>query len=442
MFLYNKENLLNLSEQVLFWSKQMGATVAEVDLSESLGQSVSVRMREVDQIEHQQEQSLSVTVYLGQQRAHAATADFSEQAIKQTIQAALDIAKHTAEDDCAGLADAHLLAQNFANLDNDHPWEITTEEALQMALRCEEAALSEDARIINSEGASLNSSRYQHVYANSHQFAAHRQGTRHGMSCCVLAQDEKGMQRGYWYDYARSAEDLLGVQEIGQEAARRTVSKLNEGCLKTGHYPVVFDHTVSGSLIGHLVRALNGNMLYRKNSFLCESLGKKILADCVYLREEPHLPRTFASTYYDDEGVATRARDVVSQGVIEGYFLSSYSARKLGVQTTGNAGGAHNLLLSATTARQALLKDIKQGLWVTELMGQGVNMLTGDYSRGASGFWIENGEIAYPVSEITIASTLQEMFLGIVGIADDALKRNTHKVGSIAVAEMTVAASN
>lgn len=441
MFLHSKEALLQLSERVLHFAKQMGADATAVHLSESLGQSVSVRMREIEQIEYEQQQSLAVTVYLGQRKAHASTADFSENALRQTIQAALNIAQHAAEDPYSGLADAALLAKKFGDLDQFHPWDLSTEQAKEMALQCENAALDCDARIVNSEGASVNNSQYQHVYANSQHFAAHRQGTRHGISCSVLGQDKAGMQRNYWYDYACAAEDLDNVEKIGKEAAKRTIAKLNQGKLKTGSYPILFDNTISGSLIGHLIQALSGSALYRKNSFLCDSLGKKILADCVHLREEPHIPRAFGSTYYDSEGVATHARDIVKQGEINGYFLSSYSARKLGMQTTGNAGGTHNLILSPTTTRSDLLKGIKEGLLITELMGQGVNILTGDYSRGASGFWVENGEIAYPVSEITIASTLPEMLAGIVGIGDDALKRNTHKIGSILLEKMTVASA-
>ena len=440
MFNHHKNELSGLCEQVLQLARQGGATAAEADLSESLGQGVNVRLGEIEQIEYQQDKSLDITVYVGQRKGRASTADFSSQALQDTVRAALDIARYTAEDDCAGLADAALMATEFGELDSYHEWDLPTEDAVALAQQCERAALDFDPRIENSEGAGVQTSHYQYVYGNSHGFLHHAQGTRHSISCSVVAADEHGMQRDYWYDLARSRDDLDTPECIGRTAAERTVARLDGRSIATGTYPVVFDATVAGGLIGHLVGGLSGGALYRQSSFLIDSIGTQILPEFLSLREEPHIPRALGSTYFDAEGVATRPRFVIENGIVQGYFLSSYSARKLGMHTTANAGGAHNLHLNHTCATQAeLLKQMGSGLLITELMGQGVNMLTGDYSRGAAGFWVENGVIQYPVEEITIASRLQDMLLNIVGVADDALRRSSNKVGSLLVSEMTVA---
>ena len=440
MFNHQKNELAALCKQALRLAEQGGATAAEADLSESVGQDVQVRLGEIEQIEYQQDKSLDITVYVGQRKGRASTADFSQQALADTVRAALDIARYTAADDCAGLADAELMATEFGDLDTYHEWPLSTEAAIALAQQCEQAALDADARIENSEGAGVHAGHYQYVYGNSHGFLAHQQGSRHSISCSVVAADKSGMQRDYWYDLARSAADLDSAEAIGQTAAARTVRRLNAQSVPTGVYPVLFDATVSGSLIGHLVGALSGGALYRQTSFLVDSLGTQVLAPWVNLHERPHIPKALGSAWFDAEGVATAERTVVGAGVVEGYFLSSYSARKLGMHTTANAGGAHNLHLDATCATQAdLLRQMGSGLLVTELMGQGVNTITGDYSRGAAGFWVENGVIAYPVEEITIASRLQDMFMGMVGAADDALKRSAHKVGSVLIEQMTVA---
>ncbi|KPN73873.1 metalloprotease PmbA [Neisseria sp. 74A18] len=442
MFNHTKNELLDLCGQVLSLAREYGATAAEADLSESLGQSVSVRLGEIEQIEYQQDKSLDITVYVGRRKGRASTADFSRQALRDTVQAAVDIAKYTAEDDCAGLADADLMAREIGDLDKYHEWDLSAEAAVALAKQCEQAAMDTDARISNSDGAGVQTGHYQYVYGNSHGFAAHQQGTRHSISCSVVAADSDGMQRDYWYDTSCRHLDLESPESIGRTAAERTVRRLSGRSIPTGSYPVLFDATVSGGLIGHLVGALSGGALYRQSSFLIDSLGKPLLPEFLSLREEPHIPQSFGSTYFDAEGVATRPRFVIENGIIQGYFLSSYSARKLGMQTTANAGGAHNLYLNHTHAAQSdLLKEMGTGLLVTELMGQGVNMLTGDYSRGAAGFWVENGVIAYPVEEITIAGRLQDMYINIVGVADDALKRSTNKIGSVLIQEMTVAGS-
>ncbi|STZ75692.1 metalloprotease PmbA [Bergeriella denitrificans] len=440
LFNHTPNELIRLCENTLSLAKQYGATAAEADFSESLGQSVSVRLNEIEQIEFQQDKSLDITVYVGQRKGRASTADFSDQALSDTVKAAIDIARYTAEDDCAGLADAHLMAQHIADLDRYHEWDLDTETAVDIAKQCEQAALDTDGRIRNSEGAGVQTGHYQYVYGNSHGFTAHQQGTRHSLSCSVVADDGQGMQRDYWYDSSCRRQDMDSPESIGRTAAERTLRRLGSRSIPTGTYPVLFDTTMAGGLIGHLVGALSGGALYRQSSFLIDSIGKTILPGFANLREEPHIPRAFGSTYFDSEGVATQPRFVIRNGVVEGYFLSSYSARKLGMTSTANAGGAHNLYLDPTHPDQAaLLKEMGTGLLVTELMGQGVNTITGDYSRGAAGFWVENGVIAYPVHEITIAGRLQDIYRNIAGIADDALRRSSNKIGSILISEMTVA---
>lgn len=443
MFQHTASQLNDWAAQVLHIAKQNGATAAEVDLSESLGQNVQVRLQEIEQIEHQQDKSLDITVYVGQSKGRASTADFSRQALEDTVQAALNIARYTAQDPYAGLADKELMASNCPDLDKYHEWDLSSEAAVELAKSCENSALSYDKRITNSEGAGIQTAHFHYVYANSHGFSQYQKGTRHSVSCSVVASDEHGMERDYWYDISCDKNELDSMESIGQTAAQRAARRLGAKSVPTGQYPVLFDHLISGGLMGHLVGALSGGALYRQSSFLLDSLGKQIFPEFVHLREEPHIPRALGSTYFDSEGVATQPRFVIEKGVVQGYFLSSYSARKLGMQTTGNAGGAHNLYLHSTHASQAdLLREMGTGLLVTELMGQGVNMLTGDYSRGAAGFWVENGVIAYPVSEITIAGRLQEMFMNMVGVADDALKRSSNKMGSILISEMTVAGEN
>ena len=440
MFHHNAEQLQNLGRQALEQAKKQGATAAEIDISESVGQNVQVRQQEVEHIEYQQDKSLDITVYLGQAKGRASTADFSDQAINDVVAAALNIARFTAQDDCAGLADPALLATEFGDIEAFFPWVLSTDEAIAIGKRTENAALKTDKHISNSEGAGVQNDHYQYIYANSNDFCAYQKGSRHSISCSVVAEDTNGMQRDYWYALARDPLDLEKPEEIGSLAATRAVQRLSGRTLATGKYPVIFDRTVAGSLISHLVGALSGGSLYRQTSFLVDSMGKQILAPWVTLTENPHVKKALASTYFDAEGVATHPRTVIESGRIGGYFLSSYSARKLGMQTTANAGGVHNLSLNHTHATQAdLLQAMGNGLLITELLGQGVNTITGDYSRGAAGFWVENGVISYPVEGITIASRLQDMYAGMVGAADDALKYSTHKIGSVWIDTMTVA---
>lgn len=440
MFQHQAADLSALAAETLRVAQQYGATAAEVDVSESLGQNVQIRLQDIEQIEHQQDKSLDITVYVGQRKGRASTADFSEKAIADTVQAALNIARYTAEDEFAGLADADLLAKHVADLDKYHEWDLSTEQAIDLAKQCEKAALDFDSRVQNSEGAGVQTSHFQYVYGNTHGFLQHQRGTRHGVSCSVVAADENGMERDYWYDMSCDAAELDAVQQIGQTAAQRTVARLSAKSVPTGVYPVILDYTIAGSLIGHVIGGLSGGALYRQNSFLLNSLGKQILPDFVNLREEPHIPRKLGSSYFDGEGVATQPRFVIENGVVQGYFLGSYSAKKLGMTSTGNAGGAHNVHLSHTHDSQAdLLREMGTGLLITEFLGQGVNLLTGDYSRGAAGFWVENGVIAHPVHEITIAGRLQDMLFNIKGIANDSLRRSSSKIGSIYIDKMTVA---
>lgn len=440
MFQHSASQLLDLSARALSIAQQKGATSAEVDVSESLGQTVQVRLGDVEQIEHQQDKSLDITVYLGKSKGRASTADFSEQALNDTITAALNIARYTAQDECAGLAEADLMASEIADLDKYHPWEISSQEAIELALQCEQAALNSDKRVFNSEGASVHAGHHQFVYGNSHGFLQHQHSSRHSLSCSVVARDEMGMERNYWFDAAADAQNLQSAHEIGQIAAWRTVQSLGAKSIPTGVYPIVFDSVISGSLISHLVGALNGSALYHQSSFLLDSLGKQVLPERFSLREEPHIIQAAASSYFDAEGVATAPRFVVENGIVQGYFLNSYSARKLNMHTTANAGGSHNLYLNHSHESQAdLLRDMGRGLLITKLMGQGVNLITGDYSRGAAGFWVENGVIAYPVSGITIADCLPEMLLNIQGIANDSVRYSSNKIGSIWLEKMTVA---
>lgn len=442
MFQHSASQLLDLSTRALEMAQQKGANSAEVDISESLGQTVQVRLGDVDQIEHQQDKSLDITVYLGKSKGRASTADFSDRALNDTIEAAINIARYTAQDECAGLADAELMAHDIADLDKYHQWDISSEDAIQLALQCEQAALNNDKRIFNSEGASVHAGHHQFVYGNTHGFLQHQKSSRHNISCSVVARDETGMERNYWFDGAADAKKLQSPIEIGKIAAQRTVQSLGAKTVPTGIYPIVLDSVVSGSLIGHLVSALSGGALYRQSSFLLDSLGKQVLPERFSLREEPHILQAAASSYFDAEGVATCPRFVIENGIVQSYFLSSYSARKLNMRTTANAGGTHNLYLNHSHDTQAdLLKDMGKGLLITKLMGQGVNLITGDYSRGAAGFWVENGKIAYPVSGITIAAQLQEMLLNIQGIANDSVPYSSNKIGSIWLDKMTVASA-
>ena len=434
------DRLAQLTEDVLRRCRAKGASEVDVGVGVDVGLSVSVRLGEVESIEHNRDRGLSLTVYFGKRKGSASTADLNPDSIEKTIEHACAIARHTEEDPCNGLADADLLAHEFADLDLWHPWDITTEEATELALRCEEAGRSFDPGISNSEGATVQVASSLAVGATSHGFFSRERDTRHMISTALLAEDEAGMQRDYWYESVRSAEDFSDVASIGRKAAERTLARLGARRIGTRQCPVLFAPEVARSLIGHFISAVSGGALYRKASFLVDHLGKPVFPDFMQIVERPHLRRGQASANFDSEGVATRDSDLIANGRLTRYVLGSYSARKLGLRSTGNAGGVHNLIVS--TGKDdfaALLKRMDSGLVVTELMGQGVSLLTGDYSRGASGFWVENGQIVHAVEEITIASNLRDMFANIVTIGSDVDTRSHVLTGSILLERMTVA---
>ena len=439
-FSYTRSHLESLAAQVLELARQQGATACEVDISEGTGQSVSVRLGEVETIEYNQDKGVDVTVYFGQKKGHASTSDFTATALVDTVGAAVNIARFTAADDCAGLAEPSLLATDFPDLALYHPWALPVAEAIELARECEQAARTVDSRISNSEGATVSTQQSQFIYANSHGFVGGFPSSRHSLSAAVVASEGESMQRDYWYSAARHREDLESAMQVGARAGERTVRRLNARRITTGQYPVLFEAPVAASLIGHLVSAISGGALYRKSSFLLDSLGKPVCSPCVVIDEDPFLLRGFGSSPFDSEGVETCARRLVDNGVLKGYMLSSYSARKLGMETTGNAGGPHNLIVHSTgDSFDDLLSKMGTGLLVTELLGHGVNTLTGDYSRGAAGFWVENGVIAHAVEEITIAGNLRDMLRQVVGIGDDVLVRGAKHVGSILIESMMVA---
>jgi PmbA protein len=403
-----------------------------------------VRKGQPDTIEHNRDRSAGVSIYLGERpkvrRGHASTSDFSRAALEQTVDAALAIARHTAEDDCAGLPDADLLAREQPNLDLFHPWALSTEEAIDIARRCEAAAFSVSKKIRNSEGATAAAHQSQFVFANSLGFVGGYPGSRHWLSCSVIAEDKGLMQRDDWFSAARLASKLAEPKALGRYAGQRAVARLGAHKIATCQAPVLFEAPAAIQLIGHFVSAVNGGNLYRKTSFLVDSLGRQVFSPLMRIDERPHEKQEMASTPFDEEGVATRHRSVVRDGVVEGYFLGSYAARKLGMKSTGNAGGHHNLIVrSAGPDFAGMLKKLHRGLLVTELMGQGVNLVTGDYSRGAAGYWVEGGEVRFPVEEITIAGNLKDMFRSIVTIGSDVLVRSGRSSGSILVENMTIA---
>lgn len=440
-FSYSLAQLQEMSETVLRLAKDAGASAVEAEVSLGFGQNVSVRMNETETIEYNRDKGVSVSVYFGQQKGHASTSDLSPQALKDTVAAACNIARYTAKDEFCGLADAGLMAKNIPDLDLHHPWDLTVDAAIELAKACESEARSVDTRITNSEGASVSTYEGMFAYANSHGFNGGYASSRHGLSCSVIADDgQDNMQRDYWYSTARSADDLESAQYVGRLAGERTVRRLGSQRIKTAQVPVMFDASLSSGLISHLISAISGGSLYRKSSFLLDSLGKQVMSPLVTIEEQPHLVRGLASAPFDNEGVTTVPRTLVKEGVLQGYVLSSYSARKLGMQSTGNAGGNHNLIVShGDLDFNAMLKTMGTGLLVTELLGHGINMVTGDYSRGAAGFWVENGVIVHAVEEITIAGNLADMFKQIVAIGNDVLVQGSKQVGSVLIENMTVA---
>lgn len=439
-FSHSAETLRQLARDMLQYAKQQGATACAAEVSDGFGQAVTVRNGEVETIEYNRDKGIGVSVYLGQRRGNASTSDFSSQAVRDTVDAALSIARYTASDDCAGLADADMLATDFPDFDLYHPWQLNVEQAIQLARECEQAAFDRDKRIRNSEGANVNMHEAQFVYANSLGFIGGFPTSRHSISCAVIAGKGSGMQRDYWYSEARNAAEMLRVEEVGRIAAERALRRLKARKLGTMQVPVLYEAPVAASLLGHFVGAVSGSSLYRKSSFLLDQLGKQVFSKNIRIDDVPDIRRGLASSAFDDEGVRTRRRAIVENGMLQGYFLGSYSARKLGMKTTGNAGGSHNLIVQPGKLDfDGLLKKMGRGLVVTELLGQGVNHVTGDYSRGAAGFWVENGEIQYPVEEFTIAGNLKDMYRNIAAVGSDVLVQGSRQCGSILVENMMVA---
>lgn len=435
-----ENELTDLVQAILAEAKRQGADQAEVSASVDAGLSVSVRRGDLEQVEFNQDKGFGITLYLGQRKGSASTTDAD--AIRDTVAAAHNIARFTEEDECNGLADAHLSPTELDDLELYYPWDVDPDGAAEIALACEAAGLDEDDRLNNSEGAQVYTQQSLRVYGNSHGFVGTHSGTRHGLSCVLIGEDEGGMQRDYWYTVARREDALDDAAEVGREAARRTLARLSPRKAPTGTFPVLFAPQQAGGLYGHLIGAISGGALYRRASFLLDSLGDKVLPDWLSLIERPRLRGQLASANFDGDGVATSEKSFVAEGIIESYVLSAYSARKLGMQSTGNAGGIFNLDVDGPHRSPAeLLAELGTGLMVTELMGQGVNGVTGDYSRGAAGFWVENGEIAYPVAEVTVAGNLKDMYANIIGTGDDIDRRGSVRAGSVLIEQMMVAGS-
>lgn len=444
-FSNSADSLRNIAQDMLAYAKQRGASAASAEVSEGFGQAVTVRQGEVETIEYNRDKGLGITVYIGQQHGNASTSDFSPQAIRDTVDAALSIARYTAQDDCSGLPDADMLARDCVDLDLYHPWDLPVDAAIELARQCEQAALDSDARINNSEGATVNVHEAQFVHANSLGFIGGYPTSRHSISCAVIAGENDAMERDYWYSVARDANDLLGAQQVGRIAAERAARRLGARQLETMQVPVLFEAPIASGLLGSFVSAVSGGSLYRKSSFLLDQIDRAVFAPHINIEDVPDIRKGLASSPFDDEGVRVQRRVIVENGVLRGYFLGSYSARKLGLRTTGNAGGNHNLILrpagepSGEPDFAGLLKTMSRGLLVTELLGSGINAVTGDYSRGAAGFWVEHGEIQYPVQEITIAGNLKDMFRNIVAVGNDVLVQGSRQCGSILVDSMMVA---
>jgi PmbA protein len=437
------ESFKNIVEDTLKMALAEGATQAEAGLSVSQGLSISARMREVETIEHQQDNGLGISVYFGQHKGTASTSNLNPEAIRKTVEAACNIAKYTSEDPCAGLADKDLIATEFKELDLYHPWDITPEAAIELALECESSALDFDPRVVNSEGASVDMSAGVSVYGNTHGFLQAQHKTRHSLSCSVIGEADGSMQRDYWYDISRNASHLTTAKAIGEKAADRTVKRLGARKLKTRSAPVLFVPEVARSIIGHFTSAISGSAQYRKASFLLDAVGSQIFPEFIQLIESPFEKQSLGSANFDSEGVAIKAASLVIDGVIQNYLLDSYAARKLSLKSTGHGSGIHNLTLNNTgKSFNECLKTMHTGFLVTELMGQGANTVTGDYSRGAAGFWVENGEILYPVEEVTIAANLKDMFMGISEVGNDIDKLSNIRTGSILIENMKIAGSD
>ena len=440
-FAYSIDQFKEIAEKTLKMAKGLGASSVEVDLNEGLGSEVSVRKGEIENLEYNRDKGLGITVYVGRRKGYASTSDLGEGAIAHTVEAAVSIAQLTAEDSFSGLADPDRLAREVPDLDLYHPWHISMEDSIDLARECEQAAFYVSPEIRNSEGASVAVQEGQFVYANSNGFMQGFPSTRHYISCSVTAGEGDQMQRDGWWSTARCAEDMESAHEIGKQSGIRALGKVGAKKINTKKTPVIFEAPVASGMLRHFVSAVSGGNLYRQQSFLEGTIGEIVFPELLSIEEDPFVPRGLASGSFDNEGVQTAKRSVVSAGRLEGLFLSTYSARKLGLASTGNAGGAHNLFVRSSAATHEfrdLLKMMGTGLLITDLLGHGTNMVTGDYSRGASGFWVENGEIAYPVQEVTVAGNLKNMFKSISAIGNDVLSRSSFKVGSVLIDSMTV----
>jgi PmbA protein len=446
LFSYTKDQLRELAALAIDHARSLGATSSLAEVSESTGLSVSTRKMKVETIEHTRDKGLGVTVYIGQRRGNASTSDFAPQAIRQAVEAAYNIARFTAEDSAAGLPDADTLERAPRDLDLFHPWALSTDSAIELAARCEQAAFDTSRQIVNSEGANVYTQSGHFVLANTLGFNDGYAYSRHSLSVSPIARDRSGMQRDDWYTHSRLHRELAAPEAVGRYAAQRALARLSARKLTTRQVPVLFEAPLACGLLGNLVQATSGSALYRKASFLVDALGQKLFPDHVTVHEDPHRPQGSGSSPFDEEGVRGLERDVIDRGVLTGYFLSTYSARKLGMKSTGNAGGSYNLQLRSARTRPgddfaAMLKKLGTGLLLTEVIGQGVNYVTGDYSRGAAGFWVENGEILYPVEEITVAGNLRQMFANVAAVGTDTLVRGSKVSGSVIVEGMTVGGS-
>ncbi len=433
-------DLIPLIQRTIDEALNQGASAAEADAGSGTGLVVTVREREVEKIEHERDKGLSVTVYMGKHKGSASTSDFTDKALKETVHAACEIARFASEDPHCGLADAEFMATDTPDLDLYHPWNISPDKAMEQALECEAIAYGVDKRINNSDGVMINTYSGTQAYGNSHGFAGGWKWSVHTIDCTMIAEEQGKMQRDGWYSKCRDANDLQSIKALAEEAARRTVSKLGARKLSTRNVPVIFEAPVASGLFSAFITAISGGSLYRRASFLLDSLGKQVFPKHLRIHEQPHLKKALGSAAFDNDGLATHARDIVKAGVIEGYVLSTYSARKLGMQPTGNAGGVHNLIIeTGDQDLPGLIRKMNRGLLVTDMIGFGVNQVTGDYSRGASGFWIENGEIQYPVEEITVAGNLKDMYMNIIDIGNDVDHRGNILTGSVLIETMTIA---
>ena len=440
----SEQSLRETSETVLKLAKKYGASDAELSLNRGAGLSVEIHMDNVDKLEYHRDQGLNLTVYMGKHTGSASTGDLSPQAIEDTVKAACNIAKYTEEDIYTGLADAELMAAEVEDLDLYHPWDLSADKAIEVAKECEHFARDFDSRIINSDGASISTYSGMGLIANSHGFTGVVPSSRHSLSCSVIGQEvgDEAMQRDYWYSTSRLNSELESAEIVGKKAAEKTLARLQGKQISTRKANVLYSSEMARSIIGHFTGSISGGAQYRKSTFLLDSVDQKVFPEFIRLHEQPHLQRAFGSGYFDKEGVATSNRDIVTDGVVQSYIMGSYSARQLGLQTTANSGGTHNLTLDSTGQDfKELLKMLDTGFYVTELIGSGVNSMTGDYSRGAAGFWVENGEIQFPVEEVTVAGNLKDMFQNIVAVGNDVDLRGGTRTGSILIEGMMVAGS-